>query len=59
MAPIAEEEKQEAINIQTEEVKKVDAVRQSNVERATADLEETVATNAKAIANLQRKLMIP
>ena len=44
---------QETINIQAERVNAVDADRQKAAEKAKADLESTVASNAKAIADLK------
>ena len=47
---------QETINIQAERVNAVDADRQKAAEKAKADLESTVASNAKAIADLRNEL---
>merc|ERR1719347_1707555 len=47
---------QETINIQAERVNAVDADRQKAAEKAKADLESTVASNAKAIADLKNEL---
>merc|ERR1712226_1627204 len=47
---------QESINIQSEQVKKVDAERQRSEAKAKEDLEATVASNEKAIAELRNEL---
>merc|ERR1719291_1676007 len=47
---------QETINIQAERVNAVDADRQKAAEKAKADLESTVASNAKAIADIKNEL---
>ena len=47
---------QETINIQAERVNAVDADRQKAAEKARADLESTVASKAKAIADLRNEL---
>merc|ERR1712142_1196606 len=47
---------QESIYIQTETVKKVDAERQQAEAKAKEDMEATVSTNAKAIADLKAEV---
>merc|ERR1719513_239114 len=47
---------QESIYIQTEQVKKVDAERQQAEAKNKEDMENTVSTNAKAIADLKAEL---
>merc|ERR1711872_1203007 len=47
---------QESIYIQTEQVKKVDAERQQAEAKAKEDMEATVSTNAKAIADLKAEV---
>eukprot|EP00090_Calanus_glacialis_P037800 TRINITY_DN6549_c0_g1_i2.p1 TRINITY_DN6549_c0_g1~~TRINITY_DN6549_c0_g1_i2.p1 ORF type:complete len:1555 (-),score=493.26 TRINITY_DN6549_c0_g1_i2:859-4908(-) len=47
---------QESIFIQTEQVKKVDAERQQSEVKAKEDIEATVSTNAKAIADLKSEV---
>merc|ERR1711915_398096 len=47
---------QESIYIQTETVKKVDAERQQAEAKAMEDMEATVSTNAKAIADLKAEV---
>merc|ERR1719283_503705 len=44
---------QESINLQSEEVKKVDAERQMAANKAKEDIESTAASNAKAMADLK------
>ena len=47
---------QESIYIQTEQVKKVDAERQQAEAKNKEDMENTVSTNAKAIADLKAEV---
>merc|ERR1719342_2013577 len=47
---------QESINIQSEQVKKVDAERQKEANKTKEDIESTIASNAKAISDLRNEL---
>merc|ERR1712041_39882 len=47
---------QESINIQSEQVKKVDAERQKEANKTKEDIESTIAFNAKAISDLRNEL---